>query len=72
MKAVYIESHGGPEVYYAGIQQILEEEPDDNLWFFDAEKADVWWNRGKKAPLDLKTVGDRLEQRATKPYFRTN
>ena len=34
-------SHGGPEVYYAGIQQILEEEPDDDLWFFDADKADV-------------------------------
>eukprot|EP00913_Durusdinium_trenchii_P013430 g12611.t1 len=34
-------SHGGPEVYYAGIQQILEEEADDNLWFFDADKADV-------------------------------
>lgn len=34
-------SHGGPEVYYAGIQEILEEEPDDNLWFFDADRADV-------------------------------
>ena len=34
-------SHGGPEVYYAGIQAILEEEPEDNLWFFDATKADV-------------------------------
>jgi len=34
-------SHGGPEVYYAGIQQILEESPDDDLWFFDAKKADV-------------------------------
>ncbi|MFQ5730434.1 MAG: Gfo/Idh/MocA family protein [Planctomycetaceae bacterium] len=34
-------SHGGPEIYYAGIQQILEEQPDDNLWFFDADKADV-------------------------------
>lgn len=34
-------SHGGPEVYYAGIQQILEEESDDDLWFFDADKADV-------------------------------
>ncbi len=34
-------SHGGPEVYYAGIQQILEEETDDDLWFFDAKKADV-------------------------------
>lgn len=34
-------SHGGPEVYYAGIQQILEEQPADDLWFFDAEKADV-------------------------------
>lgn len=34
-------SHGGPEVYYAGIQQILEEESEDALWFFDADKADV-------------------------------
>ncbi|WP_417394949.1 Gfo/Idh/MocA family protein [Gimesia chilikensis] len=34
-------SHGGPEVYYAGIQQILEEKPSDDLWFFDADKADV-------------------------------
>ncbi|GAB4142030.1 MAG: hypothetical protein Tsb009_12120 [Planctomycetaceae bacterium] len=34
-------SHGGPEVYYAGIQQILEEESEDDLWFFDANRADV-------------------------------
>ncbi|MCA9054320.1 MAG: Gfo/Idh/MocA family oxidoreductase [Planctomycetaceae bacterium] len=34
-------SHGGPEVYYATIQQILDEEPDDALWFFDADQADV-------------------------------
>jgi len=34
-------SHGGPEVYYAGIQEILEEKPTDDLWFFDANKADV-------------------------------
>ncbi|MEZ6056416.1 MAG: Gfo/Idh/MocA family oxidoreductase [Planctomycetaceae bacterium] len=37
-------SHGGPEVYYATIQSILEEESDgeaDDLWFFDATKADV-------------------------------
>ncbi|MBX3437666.1 MAG: Gfo/Idh/MocA family oxidoreductase [Planctomycetaceae bacterium] len=34
-------SHGGPEVYYATIQQILEEEADDDLWFFDAKQADV-------------------------------
>jgi len=34
-------SHGGPEVYYAGIQQILEEQPADELWFFNADKADV-------------------------------
>lgn len=34
-------SHGGPEVYYATIQQILEEEPDNALWFFDAAQADV-------------------------------
>ncbi|MCH9652635.1 MAG: Gfo/Idh/MocA family oxidoreductase [Planctomycetes bacterium] len=34
-------SHGGPEVYYAGIQEILEEKPTDDLWFFDADKADV-------------------------------
>lgn len=34
-------SHGGPEVYYATIQQILEEETEDALWFFDADQADV-------------------------------
>lgn len=34
-------SHGGPEVYYATIQQILEEEDEDDLWFFDAKRADV-------------------------------
>ncbi len=34
-------SHGGPEVYYATIQQILEEEPEQELWFFDAQRADV-------------------------------
>jgi predicted dehydrogenase len=34
-------SHGGPEVYYATIQTILDEQPDDNLWFFDAARADV-------------------------------
>ncbi|MEX0716403.1 MAG: Gfo/Idh/MocA family oxidoreductase [Planctomycetaceae bacterium] len=34
-------SHGGPEVYYAGIQRILEEQPADALWFFDASQADV-------------------------------
>ncbi|MEZ6064601.1 MAG: Gfo/Idh/MocA family oxidoreductase [Planctomycetaceae bacterium] len=34
-------SHGGPEVYYATVQAILEEEPEDELWFFDAAKADV-------------------------------
>lgn len=34
-------SHGGPEVYYATIQNILDEQPDDALWFFDSEQADV-------------------------------
>jgi predicted dehydrogenase len=34
-------SHGGPEVYYATIQAILDEEPEEELWFFDARKADV-------------------------------
>jgi predicted dehydrogenase len=34
-------SHGGPEVYYATIQAILHEEPEDALWFFDADQADV-------------------------------
>ncbi len=34
-------SHGGPEVYYATIQQILAEETENELWFFDADKADV-------------------------------
>lgn len=34
-------SHGGPEVYYATVQAILEEEPEDQLWFFDDQQADV-------------------------------
>ncbi len=34
-------SHGGPEVYYATIQNILGEQPEDDLWFFDARQADV-------------------------------
>jgi predicted dehydrogenase len=34
-------SHGGPEVYYATIQEILQETPEDSLWFFDASQADV-------------------------------
>lgn len=34
-------SHGGPEVYYAGIQQIFGEQPADDLWFFDATQADA-------------------------------
>lgn len=34
-------SHGGPEVYYATIQTILGEQPTEDLWFFDAQLADV-------------------------------
>src|SRR5690606_18904328 len=34
-------SHGGPEIYYATVQAILEEEAEDDLWFFDATRADV-------------------------------
>jgi predicted dehydrogenase len=34
-------SHGGPEVYYATIQQILEEPAEEDLWFFDSQRADV-------------------------------
>ena len=34
-------SHGGPEVYYATIQGLLEEEAEEELWFFDAARADV-------------------------------
>ena len=34
-------SHGGPEVYYTTVQQILNEEPTNELWFFDVQKADV-------------------------------
>ncbi len=51
-------SHGGPEVYYAGIQQILEEESDDALWFFDADKADVGalFDMGVYAVADLVTL----------------
>ena len=38
----------------------------------DPEKADVWWSRRTSTPLDLEAVGDRLERRASKPYFRTS
>lgn len=38
---------------------------------YDPERADVWWDRRTDAPLDLKAMGDRLEERASKPYFRS-
>ena len=34
-------SHGGPEIYYAGVHQFFEEERSDNLWFFDSNQASV-------------------------------
>jgi phthalate 4,5-cis-dihydrodiol dehydrogenase len=37
-------SHGGPEVYYAGIRDLLEEpqlKPNEKLWFFEAGEAAV-------------------------------
>lgn len=35
-------SHGGPEIYYAGVAQAFGEELDkDNLWFFDSQQASV-------------------------------
>jgi predicted dehydrogenase len=34
-------SHGGPEIYYATVQAMLEEVPEDKLWFFDKQQADV-------------------------------
>jgi len=37
----------------------------------DPAKADQWWSRRANKPLNLKAIGDRFEQRATKPYFRT-
>ncbi len=51
-------SHGGPEVYYAGIQEILEEQPEDALWFFDATKADVGalFDMGVYAIANLVTI----------------
>ena len=33
-------SHGGPEVYYAGVRETFGEQ-DDDLWFFDADQASV-------------------------------
>jgi len=44
--------------------------PTDNPKF-DPEKADQWWSRRSGEPLDVEAVGDRLERRASKPYFRT-
>ncbi|MDP6984307.1 MAG: Gfo/Idh/MocA family oxidoreductase [Candidatus Latescibacterota bacterium] len=33
-------SHGGPEVYYAGVRDVFDEQ-DEGLWFFDASQASV-------------------------------
>jgi len=33
-------SHGGPEIYYAGVREAFDEDSDD-LWFFDAGQASV-------------------------------
>jgi predicted dehydrogenase len=33
-------SHGGPEIYYAGVREAFGEQ-DDDLWFFDAGQASV-------------------------------
>ena len=37
----------------------------------EPERADIWWDRRTNEALNLEEFGDRLEQRATKPYFRT-
>lgn len=35
-------SHGGPEIYYAGVKEAFgEEDAGDDLWFFDADQAGV-------------------------------
>ena len=35
-------SHGGPEIYYAGVADAFGEKVDrDNLWFFDSKQASV-------------------------------
>ena len=39
---------------------------------YDPGKADQWWSRRKNAPLNLKSFGDRLQQRASKPYYRVS
>lgn len=45
--------------------------PDQNPEY-DPRRADIWWDRGSDQPLDLQAMGDRLEERASKPYYRTN
>lgn len=37
---------------------------------FDPTKRNQWWSRRDKKPLDVNAVGDRMEQRASKPYYR--
>jgi predicted dehydrogenase len=51
-------SHGGPEVYYAGIQQTFAEQAEDSLWFFDAARADVGalFDMGVYAIANLVTI----------------
>ena len=39
---------------------------------YDPARADDWWSRRSNKPVNSAAVGDRLEQNASKPYFRTN
>ncbi|MCA8992300.1 MAG: Gfo/Idh/MocA family oxidoreductase [Planctomycetaceae bacterium] len=58
-------SHGGPEVYYATVQAILEEEiSSEDLWFFDANRADVGalFDMGVYAIAHLVTVLGSVEK----------
>lgn len=39
---------------------------------YNEEKADVWYNRNSKQPLDSASIDHQLESQATKPYLRKN
>ena len=57
-------SHGGPEVYYAGVQNAFGEEAVEDLWFFDADQASVGalFDMGVYAVANLVAILGSVEQ----------
>ncbi|MDP6054443.1 MAG: Gfo/Idh/MocA family oxidoreductase [Candidatus Latescibacteria bacterium] len=57
-------SHGGPEIYYAGVQDAFGEQAGEALWFFDADQASVGalFDMGVYAVANLVAILGSVEQ----------